>query len=93
MIKIKVKDEIKSLCDTCEYGLAPRNHDGKKLFTRCIVSSGKAIVISDDVKSCSTYKCEFLSPSYEITSIAWILEVKRGKIIGFKSPLENKEND
>jgi hypothetical protein len=42
------------------------------------------------VRSCSGYEERGKPSQFELERIAWILEVKRGKRIGFASPLERR---
>jgi hypothetical protein len=45
------------------------------------------------VRSCSEYARKNEQDRYEMEQIAWVLEVKKGRVIGFRPPKGQRDDD
>ncbi len=76
------KHDGKRLCDTCFYGTVMESADGREMI-KCSQVEER---ITRKIVKCSDYKNMQEKDEYELNRIAWILETKNGKNIGFKPP-------
>jgi hypothetical protein len=78
-------------CDSCEYATIV---EGDTLWQRRI-SCGQMgswyTEIKWNVYSCNQYKNKLDKDEYELEQIAWILEVSKGRVVGFVSPAEGRK--
>ena len=82
------KHDGKRLCDSCQNGFVAVTSSGKEfVFCQAIRRD-----IHSKITECSDYKHLKEKDEYELAPMAWILEVKNGKSIGFKPP-KKRGND
>lgn len=82
------KFDGKRLCDSCQHSLIMKTSDGKE-FVDCTYQN---IELTHSVVECNQYKDIKDKDQYELEQIAWILETKNGKTIGFKPPKRRGED-
>ena len=81
------KHDGKRLCDSCQNGLVAKTANGTELVQCGIFRRG----IFSKIVECTDYKDMKDKDEYELEQIAWILEVKNGKTIGFQPPKRRGE--
>jgi hypothetical protein len=79
-----------TLCGRCENGQVMRSEFGHE-ETWCF-NSHPARTIRFPVTSCNEYRREGEMTEYDAKQIGWVLEVKAGKVIGFKPPLRKGDD-
>ncbi|MCH7680640.1 hypothetical protein IID10_14955 [candidate division KSB1 bacterium] len=83
------KHDGKRLCDSCSFGTVMESVDGKEFIYCGQVESQ----ISRKITKCNDYKDMSDKNEYELERIAWILETKNGRVIGFKPPKRRIDED
>jgi hypothetical protein len=85
MIRLRVVDPpARHKCATCAHGRVTSYESGR-VETLC--SHGMANnKIRGVVKHCTEYDYVYSYEDSRMTKLAWILETKRGRVIGFKPP-------
>lgn len=48
-------------------------------------------VVPSNIDECSDYQAKGSQSKYEMEKVAWVLEVKHGRTMGFKPPEEKKD--
>lgn len=81
-----MRDELASIhkCATCSRGTVTKFRDGR-LLTGCSVLY-EAEPFEGMVESCTSYLFHYNAPPTRMEKIAWVLEVKKGRIAGFRAP-------
>lgn len=95
---IKVKDGTplhggKGLCHSCKHSHVFRAAAESDVFVRCQVSYEQNFFVTKPIVSCSEYANKLDKSEYEMKEIAWVLETKNGKPIGFISPNEARKKE
>ena len=80
------------LCGSCKHSHCLRTAKGKT-FIQCEMLKAPANNITEPVESCSEFDEHGTMARWELEQIAWVLEVKKGKTIGFVSPAERSKRD
>lgn len=86
MIRLRVRSEHQTLCVTCTHGQVTTIKNGK-VINYCH-SIGQSI--PGPVMECTGYEQDGKT-SYDYEKMGWVLEVKKGKMMGFISPQEAKK--
>lgn len=82
---VRVRDEEDfGLCGTCENGHVRRGDRYWDVQIQC--GEASRLPVRRLVRSCSAYVQRNALEKYELEQMAWVLEVKRGKPIGFRPP-------
>lgn len=71
------------LCGSCRHSLIIKNSVGTNYF--CLPGSNP-IKLAAPATECNNYESANLATKYEMVDLAWVLEIKKGKIIGFNPP-------
>ena len=72
-----------NLCDSCSNFQLTRFQGGSEIRL-CHVTMGEPLRIPDSVSECSRHHDKGYEALYELEGKAWVLEVKKGRTIGFK---------
>ena len=80
-----IKDQPKGLCHGCRKSHITKDDRGESLTT-CIANSSQPRVIRRPIVECDRHEEMGTISNWEAEKIAWILEVKKGQVIGFKPP-------
>ena len=80
-MKLSIRRRNETLCSSCSQGMVVQGH-GKKLV-RCNVLDA---LLTFPVLECSGYSPIGRMDEWEAGKIGWILEVRGGRVIGFKPP-------
>jgi hypothetical protein len=85
-MRINVK-ETPTLCERCEQGHVMRTERKTISWCHCVDQ------FVEGVKECNSFREQSdASPPYRMEKIGWVLEVKKGVIVGFRPPgKEEKE--
>lgn len=75
----------KRLCDTCTYSHIIKGPQQGQEEVYCSNRSSR-IPLPFPVVECSYYSLKGSMDEYDVKQIGWILEVKAGKVLGFKPP-------
>lgn len=73
-----------NLCRTCTYAHVITDHRDRT--TTLCGRYKRAIQITAPVTQCSVYNAMNKMPEYEANRLGWVLEVKKGHVVGFKPP-------
>lgn len=84
-----IKKSRESLCETCRNSIIAKDIDGRNVLNIC--NSGSPIQIKSIIAECTDYRFKYSDP-WEFKESAWILEVKKGQVIGFRPPGKEKES-
>jgi len=79
------KDE--SLCNHCDYGQVMITSKGD----RVVICNSWGRQVLPNITECSTYAPKGSLNEYELRKIAWILEVEKGKVVGFSPPKQEEK--
>lgn len=96
MLRVRVKDEPKSLCVRCQHGLVMKGAFGQET-TKCSILGIQSCTGEDpktvpfEVRECSRFVAQELFAPNWMEQRAWVMEVKKGKPVGFITPLERVE--
>lgn len=71
-----------SLCDRCTYGSIAKTTDNN----RTVYCTSIFKYMPQNVSECSDYQSKGDLSKHDMERIAWNLETKEGRIIGFKPP-------
>lgn len=72
-------------CVTCDNGRVTHFADGH-VETRCHLGMGNEGTIPDLVTACTAYSFQYKFAPGRMTDQAWVLEQKKGQVIGFRQP-------
>lgn len=81
----------KSLCFSCRESHIVQGQQMSDLTVRCDAFYQAPVYIKRPVVECNQYASKASNTRGEMEKIAYILETKRGRPIGFFHPLEHKE--
>ena len=87
---IKV-ERTETLCERCGHGTVARNGDDRVIVSSC-GAHGSSVHVSEPVKTCSYFDFRW-KYAYEMRDKAWVLETRKGQIIGFIAPEKQKDRD
>ena len=79
----------KSLCESCRNCFRATG-SGSNEVTLCVANFETALRIDFPVYDCTKYDDKGYPTQYEMEQMAFVLEVKAGRVIGFLSPEERK---
>ena len=82
-----VEGVARGLCGSCRNSQI-RTHDNGESLVECGQFYEHVHKVTRPVKECSEYLAKNAATEREMRETAWIIEVKKGKNIGFISPLE-----
>lgn len=88
-MKFTIKEPV-FLCYSCENSQIMKNSIGK-ITIQC--NYQRTVKIITDVVECNVYMQKGQMQQYDAEKIAWILEKKGERVIGFKPPKSKREND
>lgn len=91
--RVHIKEGIgRGLCGSCANSTVVRFTTGDDYY-RCeqISFGSRGGRIPAPVSECSDYHPINTPTKFEMKEVAWVLETKKGKVIGFLSPEEAKE--
>lgn len=80
----------RSLCFGCRNGQVVKGLQASDLSIRCMAAYEQVIYIRKPVAECSEFSERTGQTRKEMEKIGWILETKKGRPIGFVSPIEHK---
>lgn len=95
-ISLKVIDgtpqhsEKNSLCFRCRNAHVKKGMQASDLTIHCLVSYENPVPIRKPIVECTEFSERTGQTRKEMEKIAWILETKRGRPIGFFNPLDHK---
>jgi len=88
MVNIKVLNgtprDGESLCRTCRYVHLQKGYRDSEEMIYCDWSQTKRILFN--VRECTDYTDRTVPSKYDMEKIAWILEIKGGRAMGFTPP-------
>jgi hypothetical protein len=87
-MNFKIKDSGKTLCRSCTHSFVTTDERGTER-TLCHYS-GELISIKTRIVKCNQYESVNMLSEWKATQIGWVLEVKKGEVIGFKPPKRNE---
>jgi hypothetical protein len=83
-MKVQIRDDRWTLCQSCKESQIIVDHMGR---SRVICHEGmQPREMRMPVARCSRYSQEGRMADWEAEKIGWVLEVKKGVIIGFRKP-------
>jgi len=82
---------IRGLCGQCQNAIVRQDEGASEPVVTCMAYYGPSRDINKPVESCSSFEARGKNTLEEMKRVAWILEVKKGKPMGFKNPDEAKE--
>ena len=82
-----IKDPPDGLCGSCRWSTVARRSRGPA-FIRC---NQFERMIQSPMVDCSRYLQAGSQTQFEMEDSAWVLEVRKGKVIGFTSPEERRK--
>lgn len=91
-ININFRDKG-SLCHSCQHAKITKDDSGNEK-RQCLVfryASGRSIDIKENIKECNTYLDKQEVPLYKLEEIAYVMEVKKGGVVGFRPPDKSKD--
>lgn len=74
------------LCDSCERGMIAKGPQQGQEIVICYAIGEGGTRVKFPVVECSGYTPNGQMSEYTAKSIGWVLEVKAGKVMGFKPP-------
>lgn len=81
----------KNLCESCKMSKIIKGpQQGQEIITCYAVGYGANVPFP--VVECNKYVDTIAQSRYDMEQIAWLVEIKNNKVIGFKSPLKRKED-
>jgi hypothetical protein len=82
----------RGLCATCNSGMVREGDRFTEAEIFCSVSrtAGRVPFL---VRACSDYTAKNAPDKWEMEQIAWVLEVKKGRVIGFRPPKGQRDDD
>lgn len=80
----------RSLCFECSNAHIIQGQAVSDLRVRCSASWDNPIWITRPVSECNEFERRMSQNKNEMEKIAWILETRKGKILGFYSAVEHK---
>ena len=91
-MKIQIKNfNHHGMCSKCRNSQIIEGNNIKQTIVLCHYYD--RMVVPFEVKECNRYSSVLEKDEYELGKIAWILEVKKGKPVGFISPDEVKKKN
>ena len=88
-LRVKIRDGVgRGLCGTCRSVLRTVDNNGTERVL-CMAArneEGGPAVVNRPIVECSAYRGLHDMSEYEAERLGWILEVKKGRVIGFKPP-------
>lgn len=86
-LRVNIKEGVrKGLCNSCRMAHIIIGASGRETV-RCQQSMDSPI-IPEPVVECSDYSAKNAMSMHDMEQKAWVIEVKSGKIMGFKPPTE-----
>lgn len=86
-MRLKVHDGTRPdvrLCDTCQHSVIVKGpQQGQEIVVCSFESLGR---LPFPVVECSMYSMKGAMSEWDAKQIGWVLEVKAGKVVGFKPP-------
>jgi phenylacetate-coenzyme A ligase PaaK-like adenylate-forming protein len=83
-MNFSIKDFNKTLCYKCNNGQVMKAADETVRIHCSLLYQGKDI--HPYIIECTTFEPKGALNDYEMKKVAWILELKHGRIVGFKPP-------
>ena len=90
-MNFRIRDFNKSLCHKCNNGHVMRAAD-ETVVVRCEKMYEGNSRVHPCIIECTMFEPKGALNDYEMKKVAWILEAKHGRIVGFKPP-EVKANE
>lgn len=90
-MRMKIKNETKpniDLCRSCSYATIAEGVAGTQQVKQC-TQLGR---VPFPVTSCSQWEDKSATALWDLQQIAWVIEIKGGRPIGFLSPAERRKN-
>lgn len=81
---------MRNLCKTCKNSLVIEGENFRNKFIKCH-EAGEFIPFP--VTRCSGFEEKNAVDIYDMQKIAWVLEVKKGTVMGFISPIDRKKKE
>ena len=92
-VRMKIKEGVeRGLCGTCRNAIIRTDLAGEQEVW-CEAAFQNPMLIRKPIGDCSHHDFKFIMQKYEMEQKAWILEVKKGKIVGFVRPEDRKDKD
>lgn len=89
MVRVRAKIEgAKTLCKQCEHSVC-RTFDNNHEDVECTVFKSKSL--RRPVIECSTFLAKGSQSLWDMEQKAWVLEVKKGRPMGFKRPGDKED--
>jgi len=89
-LKLKIRGGTlsdKRLCDSCKYGNIINGSNGQEIVLCSRMGDGiYREALPFKVVECTMYKNNLHKELYELEEVGWVLEVKKGEVIGFRKP-------
>jgi len=76
-----------SLCDRCEHGTIMKTTTGK----RTVYCATLMKWVPPNIAECNEYQAKGSLSRYDMEKTAWVLEIKNGRVIGYKPPEPKKD--
>jgi hypothetical protein len=77
-----------SLCSKCKYSVIAKGESFKQRIVYCREFDSR---VNFEVEKCSEFKGKLEKSIWDMQREAWVLEVRKGRVIGFMSPTEARE--
>lgn len=82
-------DHSKSLCLKCDNGAVRKGQQVSDITIHCRVCCERPMPITRPIVECTEFRERHNNTRTQMERIAWVLETKRGRPIGFFNPTEH----
>ena len=83
-------DHSDSLCFRCAHAHIYQGHAVSDLNLRCLVDYDNSFSIHSKIVECNKFYAKRDKTESELNKMGWVLEIRRGRTVGFFPPEEHK---